>query len=197
MSGPVAMSKAYEIAKRVEARGFTVPLLGILAVGEDGHVKMTIKGLPETWDALLATTPHITDTTGKPAWVLGEDDDGMFLYQPAHEDDYSFPIHVPRTDPVGEMEKARDALNNYPALAAACAGVPAEALTPGSVKLLVDALEAELVLDTHLAKCKLCDVDGFCEEGEVISEAGTALRHKALAPFKGTQEVKPNAETPT
>lgn len=61
------------------------------------------------------------------------------------------------------------------------------AQAPGSVKALIDALEAEFKLDVHLAACKLCGIDGFCEEGDAISEAGTALKHKALAPFKGTQ----------
>lgn len=54
MSGPISIRKAEEIAARIEAKGLVVRTAGIFAVGADGHVKLTVTGLPEQWDALLS-----------------------------------------------------------------------------------------------------------------------------------------------
>lgn len=61
---PVAFTIAELIASRVRESGLDVTRVGIFAVGDDGHVRLTIKGSPEAWEALvgkLSTTaeaPH-------------------------------------------------------------------------------------------------------------------------------------------
>ena len=54
MSGSVSFRKAQEVADRVQSLGLDVLKIGIFAVDHDGHIKLTITGLPEQWDAALA-----------------------------------------------------------------------------------------------------------------------------------------------
>lgn len=69
-------------------------------------------------------------------------------------------------------------------------GIPTEALTPGSVKALIDACQIAL---NHI---NYAGPDALMLDGTPAEEFARGKLTAAIAPFEGAQEVKPNAESP-